>query len=146
MQYKNGLKELFIRDLGILQKEIRAFANEDLIWERSGNISNSPGHLCYHLCGNLRHYIGHVLGENEYVRNREYEFTGTRVSREELFAIIEETKNELAEAFSLISDIKMGADFPVLIQDRIIRTETFLIHLYGHFNYHLGQINYFRRL
>jgi hypothetical protein len=22
----------------------------------------------------------------------------------------------------------------------------FLIHLYGHFNYHLGQINYHRRL
>jgi uncharacterized damage-inducible protein DinB len=143
---KQSLLELFLRDLDILKKEIMAFANEETIWTTKGSVSNSPGHLCYHLCGNLRHYIGHVLGGNDYIRDREHEFKGPSVTKVDLEKLIEITKSELSKAFEKINEDQFEHNFPIKIFDKDIRTDKFLIHLYGHYGYHLGQINYFRRM
>lgn len=143
---KQGLLELYIRDLDILTTEIESFEQEELIWKTAGSVSNSPGHLCFHICGNLRHYIGHILGNINYVRDRHHEFNGPTVTKEALVALIEKTKNELILAFNTIRETQLEETFPIQVLDSKIRTDKFLIHLYGHFGYHLGQINYFKRL
>ncbi len=42
--------------------------------------------------------------------------------------------------------IFLEAEYPILVFDHKTSTEYLLVHLTGHLNYHLGQINYHRRL
>ena len=81
---KEDLRKLFLRDLDKLEKEINAYHYESTIWHTDGAISNSAGNLCKHLTGNLRHFIGHMLGSSDYVRDREAEFSTPHLSKVDL--------------------------------------------------------------
>jgi hypothetical protein len=85
------LSKLFLRDLEKLKTEITSFKDEKKIWEISGEIKNSTGNLCLHLCGNLQHFIGAVLGNSGYLRNRDAEFSKKNVPLKELVTEIELT-------------------------------------------------------
>lgn len=137
---------LFKRDFELLRKELKQFSPEEKLWKVTGSITNSAGNLTLHLCGNLRHYIGAILGGSSYVRNREAEFSNTNLPLSFLLQLIDETERELEYAFQKLSNAGLEKEFPVEVLNRKWITETFIIHLYGHFNYHLGQINYLRRV
>ena len=47
---------------------------------------------------------------------------------------------------SLREDEDLKKEFPVKIQDQTFTTQNMLIYLLAHFNYHLGQVNYLRRM
>lgn len=137
---------LFKRDFESLRKELKQFTPEEKLWGVTGSITNSAGNLTLHLCGNLRHYIGAILGGSTYVRNREAEFSSTDFSLNQLLTLIDETEKDLEQAFQKLSNADLEKEFPVEVLNRKWITETFILHLYGHFNYHLGQINYLRRV
>lgn len=137
---------LFKRDFESLRKELKQFTPEEKLWQVTGSITNSAGNLTLHLCGNLRHYIGAILGGSHYVRNREAEFSNTNLPLSSLLQLIDESEKELDHAFQKLSNADLEKEFPVEVLSRKWITETFIIHLYGHFNYHLGQINYLRRV
>ncbi|MBL7929496.1 MAG: DUF1572 family protein [Bacteroidia bacterium] len=137
---------LFKRDFELLRKELKQFSPEEKLWQVTGSITNSAGNLTLHLCGNLRHYIGAILGGSSYVRNREAEFSITNFPLSILLQLIDETERELEYAFQKLSNAGLEKVFPLEVLNRKWITETFIIHLYGHFNYHLGQINYLRRV
>ena len=139
------LNQLFVRDLGRLQTEIENFQNESNIWKTTGTVSNSAGHLTLHLCGNLRHFIGHVLGGSEYIRNRTNEFSSSPISVKELCKEIEITKAEVIKTLANIDSKILSQNFPVNVFKKEMTTAFFLIHLQGHLNYHLGQINYLKK-
>lgn len=137
---------LFKRDFESLRKELKQFNPEEKLWKVTGSITNSAGNLTLHLCGNLRHYIGAVLGGSGYVRNRDSEFSNTNLPLNSLLQLMDETERELEYAFQKLSDADFEKEFPMEVLSRKWITETFILHLYGHFNYHLGQINYLRRV
>ncbi len=141
-----SLSTLLIRDLTKLRSEIEAYSDENQLWIVTGGISNSAGTLCLHLCGNLRHFIGAQLGNSGYVRNRPAEFNDRDVSQEELLTRIDQTINEVRESLEGLSQDQLSEPFPAEVFGYEVTTEFFLIHLHGHLNYHLGQINYHRRL
>ena len=60
------ISQLLQRDLEKLKTEISSFKDEKKIWEISGEVKNSAGNLCLHLCGNLQHFIGAALGNSGY--------------------------------------------------------------------------------
>jgi uncharacterized damage-inducible protein DinB len=136
---------LFRRDLEVLRQELNAFQPEELIWKTTAGISNSSGHLCLHICGNLRHYIGSILGGSSYQRDRQAEFTSPALPRHQLLQLIEQTERELADTLNHLTSDQLDKPFPVEALNRTWITNTFLLHLYGHLHYHLGQINYLRR-
>ena len=80
------IEERFVFDLEKLKDEISSYDDEKNIWKTTGDINNSPGNLCLHICGNLQHFVGTVLGKTGYVRNRELEFSQKNVSKEGLLA------------------------------------------------------------
>ncbi|WP_311136920.1 hypothetical protein [Chryseobacterium luquanense] len=45
-----------------------------------------------------------------------------------------------------VSEEDLNKEFPIQALGYPMTTEYFLIHLLGHLSYHLGQINYHRRL
>jgi uncharacterized damage-inducible protein DinB len=142
----DSLGKLFERDLNKLALEIKSYTDESMIWHTSGDIKNSGGNLCLHLCGNLQTYIGHELGKINYVRDRDNEFAAKNIAREKLLREIETTRSAVISTLNNL-DIKLLAqDYPAKVFDYAMTTAHFLIHLQSHLNYHLGQVNYHRRL
>ncbi|UTA67065.1 DUF1572 family protein [Emticicia sp. 21SJ11W-3] len=141
-----SLIKLLDRDLLRLKREIEAYKTEDLLWVTPGEISNSAGNLCLHLMGNLNHYIGAQLGNTGYERNRPVEFSDKNVPRAELIEKIEATRLMLPTVLNTLTPDHLASNHTEEYNNGQDTNEYFLIHTYGHFNYHLGQINYHRRL
>ncbi|RKS93986.1 uncharacterized protein DUF1572 [Flavobacterium limicola] len=141
-----SLKILFNRDLNKLKTEIELYQNESDIWKIQKGIANSAGNLCLHLIGNLNIYIGAEFGKTGYIRNRALEFSLKDIPRAELIQKIEETIVVVNNALNIISEEELKMEFPFLVFENKTSTEFMLIHLTTHLAYHLGQINYHRRL
>jgi uncharacterized damage-inducible protein DinB len=143
---KNVVAEILDRDLKKLSDELMGYADETLIWKITDGIANSAGNLTLHICGNLRHFIGATLGKDGYVRNREAEFSDKNVSRNKLLAEIEVTRTAVKKALAAMTDDALKDNYPLNVLGEVKSNEFFLTHLVAHFNYHLGQVNYHRRL
>jgi len=140
------LTKFFLQDLEKLKTEISSFKDERKIWEISGEIKNSAGNLCLHICGNLQHFIGAVLGNSGYVRNRDAEFSRKNVPFKELLKEIDDTIKIVKKTLNELPENKQKEIYIQKIFNEEMTTEQFLSYLATHFNYHLGQINYHRRL
>lgn len=139
-------KFLFKRDLLKLKQEIESYNDQSKLWYVEKGISNSAGNLCLHLIGNLNHFIGATLGNTGYVRNRELEFSQKNVPADELVKSINDTMMVVENTLTKFSDNILNEDFPLLYNNERVSTMLMLTHLLTHLGYHLGQINYFRRL
>ena len=140
------LSTLFERDLRKLRDEINLYADESRIWVVADGISNSGGNLCLHLLGNLNHFIGAVLGNTGYVRRRDDEFSLKNIPRTELIAQIDATIEVVKKALDSLSEADLAQDYPEEKRGEILKMDYMLLHLFGHLSYHLGQVNYHRRL
>ena len=141
-----SLKTLFNRDLNKLKIEIESYQNENAIWVIDKNISNSAGNLCLHLMGNINTYIGARLGNTGYIRNRPLEFSLKDIPSAELISKIENTILMVNEIFDSLTETDLETIYPEIVFEKEMTTGFFLIHLATHLSYHLGQINYHRRL
>ena len=142
----NTLIELFERDLQRLKNEIELYKDEENLWVLKEGISNTAGNLCLHLLGNLNHFIGATLGNTGYVRHRDDEFSLKNIPRQDLVINIANCILVVRNTFSELSDADMEKDFPLEKHGTIVSNMHMLMHLYAHLSYHLGQINYHRRL
>ncbi|MDQ6904263.1 MAG: DinB family protein [Bacteroidota bacterium] len=137
---------LFERDLNKLIAEINLFKNEEDAWKIKDGISNSAGNLTLHLVGNLNYFIGTISSNTNYVRDRDKEFSEKNIPRnvlvEELQKLISLIKNTLPK----LPEQTLKKDFPIPLNGNILSTEDLLIYLLAHLNYHLGQVNYLRRI
>ena len=140
------LKTLYTKDLLRVKAEIESYQDERKIWHIEKSINNSAGNLCLHLAGNLNTYIGAVIGKTGYIRNRELEFSQKDVPRADLIRQIEETIAVVGSSLNNLKEGDLATEYPVLVWDDKTSTEYLLIHLATHLAYHLGQINYHRRL
>jgi len=140
------IAQIFERDLNKLKEEISLYADENTIWLVTDGISNSAGNLCLHLLGNLNHFIGATLGKTGYVRNRETEFSLKNIPRAELVESIDKLKTVVVNTINSLTEEDIKALFPIEVMGRQSTVEYMLIHLATHLSYHLGQINYHRRL
>ncbi len=143
------LKDLYDRDLKRLRIEIESYRNETAMWKISGEIPNSGGNLALHLVGNLKSFIGAQLGSSGYVRARDLEFSSKNTPRAELLQMIDETIADIAGTLDKLTPEQLEQEYPIVVfADRTepMTTLWFLVHLATHLNYHLGQINYHRRL
>lgn len=140
------LKSFLCRDLKKLQQEIASYKTEKNIWKTDWGIANSGGNLCLHLIGNLNTYIGAELGQTGYVRNREAEFSLKDIPRAALLKMIDDTIVVVAETMDSIKEEQLDEEYPLLVWEEKTSTKFLLGHLVTHLSYHLGQVNYHRRL
>lgn len=144
--FVESIARIIDRDLTVLEKELELYSQEENIWKTNEGIKNSTGNLTLHLCGNLQHYIGSVLGHSGYVRNRDNEFAAKGLTRTELLEEIHRTKRSVNAALSSLEVKALAKPYPENVFKVPMTTEHFLIHLVAHLGYHLGQVNYHRRL
>jgi uncharacterized damage-inducible protein DinB len=140
------LKTLFKRDLTKLKLEIESYQDEKNMWLIQQGISNSGGNLCLHLIGNLNTYIGAGLGKTGYIRDRPLEFSLKNIPRKILIEKIDATIQVVDDALNQLSVEDLAKEFPMLVFNEMTSKEYLLVHLTTHLTYHLGQINYHRRL
>ncbi len=140
------LQILFKRDLLKLKTEIESYQSEENIWKISKHISNSAGNLCLHLIGNLNHFIGAITGKTGYIRNREAEFSLKNVPRIQLTEMIDNTILVIESTLNNLNEDDLKKEYPLVVFEDKMSTEFFFTHLTAHLGYHLGQINYHRRL
>jgi uncharacterized damage-inducible protein DinB len=145
-QMINSFINLFERDINKLEQEVQQYVDESLLWKKEDGINNAAGNLCLHLCGNLQHYIGVQLGGSGYQRNRPLEFAARDIRKAKLIQEIQQTRTAVTAALKSLSDASLQKLYPEEVFGYPMTTGFFLVHLYGHFGYHLGQINYHRRL
>lgn len=146
MSLNSQLADLYQRDLTRLVQQVQAFPNEDALWACAPGVTNSAGNLALHLEGNLRDFVGRILGGVAYQRQREEEFSGRGVSLGEMTTRLEALRDLIPPIIRLLSQEQMDATYPLVVLGAPLPTQQFLIHLNGHLNYHLGQMDYLRRV
>jgi len=141
-----SLIKIFDRDLQKLEDEIKAYPSEESLWQIREDIKNPGGNLCLHLCGNLQYYIGAILGATNYIRNRDQEFAAKDVTKKVLITEIQQTKRAVKSTLEKLDAFVLEGEYPLQVFNYSMTTTFFLIHLASHLGYHLGQVNYHRRL
>lgn len=140
------IRGVLVRDLGALRRELEAYSDESDIWRQPPGISNSAGNLALHIVGNLQSFVGATLGSTDYVRDRTAEFTQREVPLAEIISEIETTISVVDETLKSLDEDAMSSLFPLSFGDMRVGTGDFLLHLSTHLAFHLGQIDYHRRL
>lgn len=142
----NWIRLLLTRELASFSKELELFKDESLIWKTVPGVSNPVGTLALHVCGNLQHFVGAVLGGTGYVRNRELEFSLRGVARATLSAELQKTIEVVDSALSGLPEQALTAEYPERLGGLQVPTGLFLLHLSSHLAHHLGQAGYLRRI
>ena len=137
---------IITRDLKALQREVAAYPDDASLWRVEPGITNPGGTLTLHLAGNFQYFIGALLGGTGYVRDRNAEFSRRGVSRDELKQEIEAALKAVEGGLASITDADLERPYPQPVGGVSLATGDFLIHLAVHLGYHLGQVDYHRRL
>lgn len=140
------VKSMFVRDLDRLRFQISNFNEEANIWRVDNGVTNSAGNLALHIIGNLNAFIGAELGNTGYVRDRHAEFSSKNVPVSTILKDIIDTKEMIIQVLETLDDSKLELIYPIEVFKEPMTTKYFLIHLTTHLAYHLGQVNYYRRL
>ncbi|AEA45263.1 DUF1572 family protein [Fluviicola taffensis] len=136
----------FTKDLDSLAKELALCDEDTLLWQVPPGIANSIGNLTQHLIGNLNHFIGATLGETGYVRNRDTEFSNRYFSKVELISELEKTSKMLEKVLGSLTQEQLDKSYPYETFGYSMTTNHMIAKLASHLGYHLGQINYLRRI
>jgi len=134
------------RDLAGLRREIEAYADEADLWSLVPGLPNSAGTLALHLAGNIQHFIGRYFAGTGYVRDRPAEFSRRNVPRAELLREIDAAREAVRSGLFHPSPALLSKDYPESVAGMAVETGEYLVHLATHLAYHLGQIDYHRRV
>ncbi len=142
----DDLRVLMVRDLRALAREVSAYPDDASVWQAVPGIANAGGTLVLHLAGNVQHFIGAVLGGSGYVRDRDAEFGSRGVTRAALVAQVEAAIAQVERVAPTLSPERMRAVYPIEVGGHRMTTSRWLSHLVAHLAYHLGQVDYHRRM
>jgi hypothetical protein len=137
------LATFYERDIRKLVEEINSFKKEENLWKTQGSVKNSAGNLALHIIGGTNFLIGTTLAKTDFVRNRDQEFIRKGVARQ---AIVTDLEALIPLIKSTLQSIDLDAEFPIVFDDASRTNSYVLIQLALHLNYHLGQVNYIRRI
>ncbi|WP_143305852.1 DinB family protein [Chitinophaga vietnamensis] len=142
----NTLADFYERDLRQLIAEINLFQQEENLWKTQGSVKNSSGNLVLHIIGGTNFLIGATLAKTAYIRHRDQEFTQKGVARKELVAGLEALIPLISNTLRPLTPQDMEAEFPIFFDKPHTTISYVLVQLLLHLNYHLGQVNYLRRV
>lgn len=137
---------LLRRELAALRRSVEAYPDDASMWAEPPGLPNSAGTLVLHCAGNLRHYLGAVLGGDGYRRDRDAEFARRGVPRAELLAELDAAAAAVGRGLAGRADAELAAEFPEAVGGRRLVARDFVLHLASHLAYHLGQVDYHRRV
>jgi uncharacterized damage-inducible protein DinB len=121
--------------------------DDEQVWRRPNDSSNSVGNLLLHLSGNVRQWIISGVGGGDDTRDRASEFYARgSAPKTELIELARATLNEADAVLAKIEDECAAArsDAPLqrMCRPQAYETTVFdaIFHVVEHFSYHTGQI------
>lgn len=139
-------RRALLRDLAAMRREVEAYPDDASLWTIVPGISNAGGTLALHIAGNLRHFIGATLGNSGYVRDRDAEFAQRGVSRADIVAQLLDAERAVDATLSTLDASRLPEEYPLTVVELRVQTGPYLLHLATHAAYHLGQLDYHRRM
>jgi|SRR5690606_22986892 len=139
----NVLADFYERDIRKLIEEVNLFQNEENLWKTEGSVKNPSGNLALHIIGNISHFIGAILAGTGYVRDRDSEFARKGVPKKDLVAGLE---GLIPMVRKTIVAVDLDGEYPIIFDGAKRSNGYLLAYLLTHLNYHLGQVNYLRRI
>jgi hypothetical protein len=140
------LKTLLLKDLASLRLEVERYPDDASLWRALPGIVNPGGNLALHVAGNLQFFIGEQVGHSGYVRHRDREFSVRDLPRAQVLQELDAAAKAVGDALTAMDPATLEQEFPSPMGGQRMATGMFLLHLCSHLSYHLGQINYHRRL
>jgi uncharacterized damage-inducible protein DinB len=143
---KDWIATVMTRELKALRREVESYPSDAELWEAAPGITNPGGNLVLHLAGNIQYFVGAVLGGNGYKRYRDAEFGSRDLPKADLLREIDGALAAVETGMSKVSDADLKKPFPEAVGGVTPTTGAFLAHLAVHLGYHLGQVDYHRRI
>jgi uncharacterized damage-inducible protein DinB len=144
--FTESVAKILERDLTKVIQEINQFAKDEDLWLIRGSAKNPAGNLALHMAGAVNHFIGVRLGNSNYQRNRDLEFAARNISRENITKELQSAIDVVNVTMASLAPSDLDKEFPEQLGSATMTIQHFLLHLVSHVNYHLGQLNYVRRL
>jgi hypothetical protein len=142
---QDDIRRLMTRELEAFAREVELFPDDDTLWKTVPGVANSAGNLALHVCGNLKHFVGAVLGDSGYARKRDAEFAVRSGRREDVARQLRETIGVVSTVLARLPRSVLEAPYPEPHDGVQLRCDRFLLHLCVHLAFHLGQAGYLRR-
>ena len=146
MPFTAHASRLLVRELQAFQREVALFPDDESLWRVLPGVTNPAGNLALHVAGNLRHFVGAMLGGSGYVRDRAAEFSPRAGSRQQVDRELETTIDDVVSTLDRFDPARLDQPFPGAPNGMVVQTDLFLLHLVAHTAFHLGQAGYIRRL
>jgi hypothetical protein len=143
---REALRTLILRELRAARRELESYPDDASVWRAVPGIPNTSGTLALHLAGNLQHFFGAALTRDGYTRDREAEFARRDVPRAELLAGLDAAAASVERALQQLPDDALTSVYPLPVPTGRVDTLVWLMHLTSHLAYHLGQMDYHRRV
>lgn len=142
----NDIRKLLVRELGAFAREVELFPDDESLFRTLPGVANSAGNLALHVCGNLKHFVGAVLGGSGYRRDRDAEFAARGGRREDVARELRETASVVADSLARLPAEALARPYPQRVANLELPCGLFLMHLAVHLSFHLGQAGYLRRI
>lgn len=139
------VRGVLLRDLKALRRALEVYDNEQDIWKTPPGIANSGGNIALHVVGNIRAFVGAQLGGIAYDRDRDAEFSRHDVPRAELLKLVDEAIKAVADGLPKVKEDDLAQPYATPAGVTVDKSD-WLLHLVSHLAYHLGQLDYHRRL
>lgn len=143
---RSSVRAVLLRDIAAVRRSVEAYPDDASVWAERDGLPNVAGTIVLHLAGNLQHFVGVVLGGRAYHRDRPAEFSRRNVPRAELLADLAATELAISETLATLPEASLAQPFPETIAGNVLTTGAMLVHLATHLAYHLGQLDYHRRV
>jgi hypothetical protein len=140
------VQAVLLRELAAVQRSVQAYPDDAAVWALPQGLPNAGGTIVLHLAGNLQHFVGAVLGGTGYKRDRAAEFARRDVPRAELLAELASTIDAVRSTLPTMREDSLAWSYPEKIGGQELPTGVVLMHLATHLAYHLGQLDYHRRV
>ena len=134
-----------LRELAAFEREVSLFPDDASLFSTVPGIANSAGNLALHVCGSLKHFVGAVLGDTGYVRNRDAEFAAKSGTRADVVSQLRETAGVVSATLERLPADVLERPYPKPPGDKV-SCQLWLTHLAVHLAMHLGQAGYLRRM
>ena len=113
--------------------------DDEQIWWRPNEQSNSIGNIVLHISGSLNHFLNRNLGGIEYDRDRKAEFAERRrIPKAELLAVFDDMVANAEKTFDLLDVDKLAEPSPEPKMHKLVIDD--LINILAHLANHAGQI------
>ena len=146
MPHVDDLRLLLTRELEGFRREVAQHADDEALWRTAPGVTNAVGNLALHVAGNLQHFVGALLGDTGFVRNRDAEFATRAGTRADVDRALASTIDAVRQTLTGMTDAELEQPMPGTPNGLRTTRGRFLMHLVAHAAFHLGQAGYARRM